>query len=176
MKPLYAVLATSLSMMVLVACGDGDGDGQVAEDPAPSSATSSPSPSNTAASEATAEPTVGTYPPYGPESYTYHLSVSCFCLGAGVPIKVTVEDSVVVAAVYLADDSGRSGVKKGDPADKRYWLTINDIIEAANNTTAASVEVDWPEGQDYPSSVYVDEDEQLIDEEVGYMLSNVKVR
>ena len=159
-------------MMVLVACGDGDA--RVAEDPAPSSATASPS--STATSEATAEPTVGTYPPYGPESYTYHLSVSCFCLGAGVPIKVTVEDGVVVNAVYLADDNGRSAVKKGDPADKTYWLTINDIIDAANNTQAASVEVDWPEGQDYPSSVYVDEDEQLIDEEVGYMLSNVKVR
>ena len=159
-------------MLVLVACGDDDG--RVAEDPAPSSATSSPTSSPT--DEPTAEPTVGTYPPFEPESYTYHLSVSCFCIGAGVPIKVTVEDSVVVAAVYTADDHGRSAVKKGDPADKSYWLTINDIIEAANNTKAARVDVDWPEGQDYPNSVYVDEDERVIDEEVGYTLSRVKVR
>lgn len=170
MKRLNAVVASSTAVFVLVACGNEDG--QTAEDPAPSSATASPS--STPSVEPTTEPSVGTYPPYAPESYTYHLSVSCFCVGAGVPIKVTVDAGAVVKAVYLADDHGRSPVKKGDPADKSFWLTINDIIEAANNTSAARVDVDWPEGQDYPNSVYVDEDEQLIDEEVGYTLSKVK--
>ena len=169
MKRLYPALTTAVALLFLVACGDDDG--RAAQDPAPSTATSSPS--STPSDEPTAEPTVGTYPPYEPDSYTYHLSVSCFCVGAGVPIKVTVEAGAVVDAVYLADDTGRHSVKKGDPADKTFWLTINDIIDAANNTAAAGVDVEWPEGQDYPSSVYVDEDEKVIDEEVGYTISNV---
>ena len=167
MKRLYAVAAASAAVIVLVGCGTDDGS--VADDPAPSTAASG-SPSQ----EPTAEPTVGTYPPFEPEDYTFRLSVTCFCAGAGVPIKVTVEDGAVVNAVYLADDTGRSAVKKGETADKLYWLTINDIIEAANDTGAARVDVVWPPGQDYPTSVYVDADERAADEEVGYTVSKVQ--
>jgi hypothetical protein len=149
--------------------GCGTDTGGVAKDPATTHADSSESASPSA------EPTVGTYPQFGPTDYTYHLAVSCFCASAGVPVLVTVEDGAVVGATYLADDHGRSGVTKGEPADKRFWLTINDIIEAANDTSAARVDVEWPPGQDYPSSVYVDKDENMADEEVGYTVSAVEV-
>jgi len=162
----YAAVLTTLATLVFVACGDDDGS--VAEDTSDAS-------SSTPTEQPTAEPTVGTYPPFEPDDYRFHLVVSCFCLGAGVPIKVTVADTDVVGAVYAADDHGRSGVNKGDPADKSFWVTINDIIDAANDTEAASVEVEWPPGQDYPSSVYVDKDEKMVDEEIGYGVSNVKV-
>ena len=146
-------------------------DDDVASDPAPtvasSSSTETPSP--------TAEPTVGTYPPFEPTDYSYVLSVSCFCMGAGVPIEVTVEDAEVVGAIYGADDTGRGGTKKGDPAEKNFWLTINDVIERANDTEAARVDVDWPAGQDYPSSVYVDGEENVADDEIGYTITNVVV-
>jgi hypothetical protein len=165
---MYAALVASVSVLVLGACGTDDGG--VAEDPAPAEATSS-SPTE----EPTTEPTVGSYPEFEPQDYSFHLVVSCFCLGAGVPIKVAVEDGAVVGATYLSDDHGRSGVKKGDPADKVFWLTINDIIGAANNTGAAQVDVDWPAGQAYPSNVYVDKDKNMVDEEVGYTISKVRV-
>ena len=55
------------------------------------------------------------------------------------------------------------------------WLTINDVIDEANNTEAASVQVEWPAGQDYPDSVSVDQDEKMVDEERGYQVSNVVV-
>ena len=35
------------------------------------------------------------------------------------------------------------------------------------------VKVEWPEGQDYPSSVFVDQDERMADEEIGYDVSDV---
>ena len=79
-------------------------------------------------------------------------------------------DGEVVDAIYGLD--GR-GVEAGTPADEFMWLTINDVIDEANNTDAASVEVDWPAGQDYPHSVYVDEDLQMADEERGYQVSDV---
>jgi ABC-type glycerol-3-phosphate transport system substrate-binding protein len=169
---MYAAVVASASVLVLTACGTDDGS--VADDPGPSEATST-TPSSAPTDEPTAEPTVGTYPPFEPQNYSFQLSVACFCAGAGVPIEVTVEGGSVVDAVYVADDTGRSAVKEGDPADKVFWLTINDIIDAANNTRAARVDVVWPPGQDYPSSVYVDQDERTIDEEVGYTVSNVEV-
>jgi hypothetical protein len=165
-------LAALVLPLSLVACGSGDdGDDDVASDPAPTSAT--PSPSETPSP--TAEPTVGTYPAFEPTDYTFVLSVSCFCMGAGTPIEVTVEDAEVVGAIYGADDTGRGGTKKGDPADQLFWMTINDIIDEANDTEAAKVDVDWPAGQDYPNSVYVDGDKNIADDETGYTIANVVV-
>jgi hypothetical protein len=163
----FAALVLPLS---LAACGSDDDGDDVASDPAPTSATSSPSPT-----EPTAEPTVGTYPAFEPTDYTYQLTVSCFCMGAGVPIVVTVVDAEVVGAVYAMDDGGRGGTKAGDPADQSFWLTLNDVIDTANDTEAATVTVDWPAGQDYPNSVYVDGEESIADDEVGYTVADVQV-
>jgi hypothetical protein len=118
---------------------------------------------------------VGTYPAFEPTDYTFQLTVSCFCMGAGVPIAVTVVDAEVVGAVYAMDDGGRGGTKAGDPADESFWLTINDVIDKANDTEAATVTVDWPDGQDYPNNVYVDGDQQIADDEVGYTVTDVQV-
>jgi hypothetical protein len=173
MRSLALFIAALLLSLSLAACGSGDGDDDsdvTASDPAPTSTTTpsaSPSP--------TAEPTVGTYPIFEPPSYTFELEISCFCVGAGVPVVVTVVDAEVVGAVYAEDDSGRGGVKKGDPADKSYWLTINDIIDKANDTEADRVEVEWPPGQDYPNRVFVDRHQTMADEEVGYTIANVVV-
>lgn len=164
-------LAALVLPLSLAACGGDDGDQDVASDSAPTSATSSPSETPSP----TAEPTVGTYPAFEPTDYSFELSVTCFCMGAGVPIEVTVADAEVVGAIYGADDTGRGGVKKGDPADKSFWITINDVIEHANDTEAVRVDVDWPAGQDYPNSVYVDGDENIADDEVGYTVANVVI-
>jgi hypothetical protein len=172
MRTLVLSFAALLLPLSLAACGSSDdGDDDVASDPAPTSATSTPTPSPTA------EPTVGTYPEFEAENYTFELSVSCFCMGAGVPVEVTVENAEVVGAVYgLAQSGGRDGeIQAGDPADKLFWLTINDIIEQANDTEADMVTVDWPAGQDYPNSVYVDGHKSMADDETGYTISKVSV-
>ena len=171
MRSLALSVAALLLPLSLAACGSSDDGDDVATDPGPTTATSTPTPSPTAA------PTVGTYPEFEPTDYTFELTVTCFCMGAGVPVVVTVADAEVVAAVYgLGQSGGRDGeIKAGDPADKIFWLTINDVIEKANDTEAARVDVEWPAGQDYPNSVYVDGDQQIADDETGYTISKVEV-
>lgn len=150
-RTMWASIAASL---VLVGCGPADDD-EAAVDPTPSST-----------------PTVGTYPDFAPDDYTYTLAVSCFCPDAGEPVRVTVVAGEAVEAVYLED--GRA-VTKGDQAPEYRRLTIDEVIEAANDTEADLVKVRWPEGQDYPTSVYVDQDEMMVDEEIGYAVSDVVV-
>jgi hypothetical protein len=155
-------LAVPALLVSLALAGCGGDEPDVASDPGP--VTTEPAP--------TAAPTVGTYPAFEPEDYTYTLALACYCVGGGTPVDVTVRDGEVTEAVYTAD--GR-GAEAGKPADEALWLTINDVIDAANDTGAASVEVDWPEGQDYPSSVYVDKNLSSVDEEIGYQVSDVQV-
>ncbi len=168
MRSIALTAAALLLPLSLAACSSGDDD--VATDPA-----GTPSATPTASPSPTAAPTVGTYPPFEPTDYTFELTVSCFCMGAGVPIEVTVADAEVVGAVYGLADGGRGGTEAGEEADQAFWLTINDVIDKANDTDAASVQVEWPAGQDHPDSVYVDGSEQIADDEVGYTVADVQV-
>ncbi len=170
MRSIALSVAALLLPLSLAACGSSDDGDDTATDPGPTSTTSStPSP--------TVEPTVGTYPDFEPTDYTFELTVSCFCMGAGVPVVVTVADSEVVGAVYgMGSSGGRDGeIQQGDPAEKNFWLTINDVIDRANDTEAARVDVDWPAGQDYPNSVSVDGDKGIADDETSYTIANVQV-
>ena len=109
-------------------------------------------------------PTGPPWPEYAATDYTYTLRLSCFCAYRN-PWTVTVEDGKVTSVVNK---------KTGDPApDGIGDMTINDIIGAANDVKAYQVDVKWPEGQDYPASVYVDRDENSVDEEIGYSIKDV---
>ncbi|MGZ4454942.1 MAG: DUF6174 domain-containing protein [Nocardioides sp.] len=164
------VLTLAAATLFLSACGSRDTP--VATDPAPTSATASPTPSPTPSP--TASPTVGTYPSFAPTDYAYTLSVSCFCADMGQPIRVTVAGGRVVKAVWLGDGRG-PGQRAGDPAPRYRWITIDDVIDAANDTHADRVQVTWPAGQDWPSEVQVDPSRETADEEVGYSVSDVVV-
>jgi predicted small lipoprotein YifL len=167
MRNLAPSLAALLLPLSLAACGS-DGSDDVVADPAPTSSPTSASPS-----APTASPTVGTYPAFAPTDYTFELTVSCFCMTSGVPILVTVVDSQVADAVYGAAEGGRGGTQEGEPADEGLRMTIDDVIEAANDTDADRVSVDWPAGQDYPTSVFVDGETNVADDEVGYGITDV---
>jgi hypothetical protein len=170
----HVILPALVAPLVALLAACGGGGATVAHDPAPSPTTTSGSPSSSTSSSTSAPPTSGTYPHYEPADYGFDLVVSCFCAGANTPIRVTVLHAKVVGAVYLGDSTGRGTEHAGDTADKHYWLTINDVIDAANDTTAQKVKVDWPDGQGYPSSVYVDPSRRIADDEIGYAVSNVQ--
>lgn len=152
------LLAASLlaALPVLAACG---GDDTTAQDP---STTSPSSPTTTGP---------GTYPSFAPQDYTYRLEVLCFCPMPG-PAEVTVSGGEVVSAVLLR---GGHGMAKGSEAPEYMERTINDVIDSANDPEADKVKVDWPDGQDYPSSVSVDQNERAMDDEVTYVVKDVSV-
>ncbi|TIC84201.1 DUF6174 domain-containing protein [Nocardioides sp. GY 10127] len=185
--PLLAAAGALVACAALTGCSGGTttatdpaATDPAATDPATdlpleaSSASASPSTSPSTSPSASASPTVGTYPAFGPKTYAYTLVVSCFCVDGGVPVRVTVEDGEVVSAVYLRG-GGRGGVQKGDDAPDYRRLTLDDVIDAANDTDADRVDVVWPDGQDHPSSVAVDPDSRAVDEEVAYTVRDVVV-
>jgi hypothetical protein len=173
MRGLALSAAALLLPLGLAGCGSDDNGHEVASDPAPTSATSTPTPTPT--ESPTSSPTVGSYPEFAPTDYTYTLSVGCFCMGSGTPITVTVADGQVVKATYTQDDTGRGGTSAGEPAEQRYWMTINDVIAKANDTKADHVTVDWPAGQDYPNQVSVDQHKDMADDEIYYTIADVQV-
>ncbi|RHW27726.1 hypothetical protein D0Z08_08695 [Nocardioides immobilis] len=160
MKILLSAAATAVALAALAGCS-GD-DTTTAEDP------ESTTP---ATSDPTDSPTVGSYPELEATDYTYVLEQICYCPIAG-PVKVTVEDGEVTSAVYA---KGGRGLEKGDDAPDYLWITINDVIAKANDTKADKVDVTWPEGQDWPTSVAVDQVERATDDEVTYVVRNVQL-
>ena len=66
--------------------------------------------------------------------------------------------------------TGGRGHAAGDDAGDWMRVSINDVIDAANNENAAQVRVRWPQGQDYPTSVWVDRDANMADDEIGYSI------
>lgn len=108
------------------------------------------------------------HPDFAPTDYTYRLEVLCFCPQVG-PVDVTVRDGDVARAV-VAD-----GANHGQSVPEFLQLSINDVIDLANDPSAAKVDVIWPDGQDYPSVVSVDRIAQAVDDEVTYTIKDVVV-
>jgi len=162
--------AALLALALLAGCGSGTAARSGADTATDPSMTASPSESpSTSPAES---PTVGTYPAYPHDDYSYVLGLECFCPAFGRPIRVTVRASGVVSAVWTADsqDTGKGEEVGFDWAE----LTLDDVIDAANDTEAEVVEVDWAEGADHPTRVSVDQDERLMDEEITYLVSDVR--
>lgn len=152
--------ATVLALAALAGCGDDEST--TATDSSRESATTS---------DPTSPPTVGSYPELDATDYSYVLEQICFCPVTG-PVKVTVEDGEVTSAVITKSSPG---MKKGSDAPEYLWITINEVIAYANDTEAAEVDVEWPEGQDWPSKVAVDRMENAVDDEITFLVRNVQV-
>ncbi|MEP7737337.1 DUF6174 domain-containing protein [Nocardioides sp. 31GB23] len=167
MRPARAALsALALALLALAGCGDSESG--LAPDPA-------------SRTEPTQEPTQEPIPDpaqdpggFAPTDYSYTLTLTCYCPDAGIPIRVTVADDEVVSAVY-ARGGGRSGAVAGDPVPLSRVVSLDEVIAAAETPDAHRVEVDWPEGQDHPTSVAVDPSERAVDEEYGYLVADVEV-
>jgi len=158
------MLAALALAAVLGACGDS-GE-QVASDPATSSTspTSTPTPSPS--------PTVGTYPAYPYADYAYTLQIRCFCANVDQAYRITVKGGQVESVTWATAEDGH---QVGEPVPDKYLrITLQDIIDNANDTEAAEVKVDWPAGQDYPNSVYVDKSAKIADEETTWLVSDVE--
>ncbi len=128
--------------------------------------TPEPAPRGTPESHPTATP----WPGFDVDDYTYTLRTACFCADGGVPVIVSVRDGEAVGAVYAQRGRGHAA---GDDAGDWMRVSINDVIDSANNEHASEVRVRWPQGQDYPTSVWIDRDANMADDEIGYSIRDV---
>ena len=161
------LLAVSLSAS-LAACGGDADDGQVASDTSPTSAPAEPTPSGP-----TIAPEAGSLPDYPYADYSYSLEMRCYCANQDQQYRITVAGGEVTDVTWATEGDGHA---VGDPVSDEYArVTIQDVIDKGNDPKAAQVDVEWPAGQDYPSSVYVDQDKMVADEEVTWVISDVQI-
>jgi Family of unknown function (DUF6174) len=171
LRTLWSAAALTATL-ALTGCGAGStGDPDTAADPGTPAGSSSPSPSPSPSP--TPSPTLepGSYPAYPHDSYTYVLRLQCYCPSVGEPIDVTVTDGVVTSAVWGRDGQGWT---KGDDVGEWGQVTLDEIIDRANDTGAYEVEVDWAPGDDHPTRVSIDQDKRMVDEEITYLVSDVE--
>jgi len=160
------LLAVSLSAS-LAACGGDADDGQVATDTSPTSAPAEPTPSGP-----TVAPEAGSLPDYPYADYSYSLEMRCYCANQDQQYRITVAGGEVTDVTWATEGDGHA---VGDPVGDEYArVTIQDVIDKGNDPEAAQVDVEWPAGQDYPSSIYVDQDKMVADEEVTWVISDVE--
>ena len=160
------LLAVSLSAS-LAACGGDADDGQVASDTSPTSAPAEPTPSGP-----TIPPEAGSLPDYPYADYSYSLEMRCYCANQDQQYRITVAGGEVTDVTWPTEGDGHA---VGDPVSDEYArVTIQDVIDKGNDPKAAQVDVEWPAGQDYPTSIYVDQDKMVADEEVTWVISDVQ--
>ena len=160
-----AALALAVRLASLAACGGDDGtrprptprhrrpDDRDRTEPTPTAPTDRAQP--------------GSLPDFPYPDYAYTLEMRCFCANIDQKYRITVAGGEVSSVNWATNGDGH---EVGDAVTDEYLrLTIQDIIDLGNDPEAAQVDVDWPAGQAYPNSVYVDKDKMAADE-VGYTL------
>ena len=101
------------------------------------------------------------------DTYTYTFQITCFCLiEAILPKSVEVSNSKIITVNQVAYDS------------EAHWgvMTIPqlfDRIEQAEENNSFVIEVSYHPEKGYPTSLYIDEEEMMADEEMGYMVSDL---
>lgn len=100
----------------------------------------------------------------GIDDYTLVLRRSCFCIGIE-PVQIVVRDGAAVS--YTVIESGEAL-----PADQRAWYpTVEGLftfVEEAREANAARIDVRYDGVRGYPVRIWVDYDEGIADEEMGF--------
>jgi hypothetical protein len=101
----------------------------------------------------------------GPDDYAYTLTVTCYCILPG-PLRVTVRDGEVAGAERLAETDLPDAEGEG--------TTLADLTALARRALreADRVDVTYDPTYGYPTDLYIDWDEGIADEEVGYTVTD----
>ena len=102
------------------------------------------------------------------DSYSYTFQISCFCRReATLPKAVQVVNGKIVkvdGASY--DEDEHWGVQTIDQ--------LFDLIEEAEKDKVHRLEAEYDPDKGYPTSVYIDRELMMADEEMGYYVSALK--
>jgi hypothetical protein len=159
----------ALLALTLSACG-GSAGADTAADPAGDPTTPTASPTPTGPSTA---PEPGSLPDFPYADYAYTLEQRCFCATIDQRYRITVVGGKATDVTWATAGDGH---EVGDAVTGATYLmlSIQDLIDQGNDGQAARVEVDWPAGQLYPTSIFIDRDELIADEEVTWVVSDVQ--
>ena len=101
--------------------------------------------------------------------YSFIFQVSCYCNEEyTLPKKVLVMGGEIVTVNNLAYSK------------ETHWgvFSINDLfneIEKASNQNVALLETTYDSYYGFPTYIYIDRDERIADEEMGYSVTNFKL-
>lgn len=105
------------------------------------------------------------------DDYTYTVQRICFCLpDYTAPVRVRVRDGAVTERSYAE----RSGEVPAE--DARFWPPVEglfDLVQDAIDRDAHSIQVQYHPELGYPTSVQIDYDQMMADEELGMTASNL---
>jgi len=102
------------------------------------------------------------------DSYTCTFQISCYCIReATLPKTVQVVNGKIVKVDGASYD------------EDEHWgvQTINqlfNLIEQAEKDKVHILEVDYHPDKGFPTMLYIDRDEMIADEEIGYYVSDLK--
>ncbi|MEB4592501.1 DUF6174 domain-containing protein [Candidatus Thiothrix sp. Deng01] len=108
-----------------------------------------------------------------PSHYAYTLQRSCFCTPeARKPLEIRVFRNTVQQATILPDGKPLPKARKAEA------LTIDELFEVvrrAINNQAASIDVTYDPLYGFPTTIFIDQDKMIADEEINYAASNFKI-
>lgn len=114
--------------------------------------------------------------------YTFTYERQCFCTAeTRGPFVVTVTNGQVASVRRLAGGMTSDGQPMAGPEDTRpeNRLRIEDffaLLTGAHRDGAAEVRAVYDARLGFPTSIWIDRDRQMADEEVGYQLSDLRRR
>jgi hypothetical protein len=105
----------------------------------------------------------------GLSDYRFTFRRICFCApSATEPAEVTVRGGVIVSVRSVAD---------GSPVDPQFYFTIEGLfglLSDAIDAGAAQVRADYDPGRGHPTSGYIDRNEMIADEELGFTATDLQ--
>lgn len=166
----HLVLAAAvLAATVLAACGGTSAEADPpTPPPAPAAPTAEPPPAPPATDtpRAELEAARARWRELGLESYSLRQHVLCFCPPEATgPFVVSVEGGAVAGVVFAP------GGPEGEPSPDVLVRTVDDLFAAIDDALAGDVarlDVEYDRETGVPTRVWVDESEQIADEEIGW--------
>lgn len=109
-----------------------------------------------------------------PSHYQFDASVMCFCAEpVRKPVRFEVNNGEVVSMRYADGGEIPADLKdlfaKHDTIDKLFG-----ILQSAAARNAAEIKVTYDDALGYPTEIAIDMDRQMADEEISYLIANVK--
>lgn len=106
---------------------------------------------------------------YRSESYSMQLTISCFCPAEfRGPFLVDVTGNTIVGKEFAPNAEVEPGTEV--VADLITVDGVFDEIEEAIRASAARIDVSYDEVSGVPVEVFIDRDERIADEEIGYSI------